>query len=204
MADSATEICNLALSHLGSGHEIADIDNEEEVSDEKSACLRYYDTALKQTLRAFHWPFAKKIAELTEVEEDPTDEWAYSYALPSDCLSVRRILSGQRNEYRQSRVPYHIGHDETHGRLIFTDMDEAEAEYTALIETESFYPDDFVMAFSFLLAFYIANRVVAGDNRRRTAMWESYQIELAQARAASANEEQVDEEVASEFVRGRD
>jgi len=204
MADSAAEICNLALSHLGVAEEVADMENEEEVSEVKSACLRYYDTALKQTLRAFHWPFAKKTATLTEVEEDPSDEWQFSYAYPGDCLAARRIVSGYRNETRQSRIAYHIGQDNTYGRLIFCDLEDAKLEYTLLVEAEAHYPDDFVMAFSFLLAFYMANRLVAGDNRRRDAMWASYQLEMSQARANAANEEQVDEEVQSEAVRARD
>ena len=45
---SSTEIANLALSHLGNGTEIADLETER--SSEASACRRFYDVALAQVL----------------------------------------------------------------------------------------------------------------------------------------------------------
>ena len=89
---SKTEIGNLALSHIGIGKEVANIETEQ--SAEASALRRVYDTALRKTLRDFNWPFARVIADLGLIEEDPTDEWDFSYRVPSDCVSFRRIPSG--------------------------------------------------------------------------------------------------------------
>src|SRR5688572_11149621 len=108
---SETEIANLALSHLGVGKEIANLETER--SQEAVACRRFYDTARDATLRDFSWPFATKIAVLGLIEADPNDEWDYSYRYPSDCLQLRRILSGVRNDTRDSRVPFKLAHDDS-------------------------------------------------------------------------------------------
>ncbi len=203
MAESNTEICNLALAHLGLGTQVEDLSDETESSDEAQAARVYYETALKSTLRDFNWPFAKKALALTELEEEPTEEWEYSYTYPDDCVMLRRIYSGTRNETRQTRMPYHIANEDGE-KVIYCDAADATMEYTAFFENVLQYPDDFVMAFSFRLAFYMANRLQAGDAKIKKSMWESYQVELSNARCNAANEEQPDEEPPSEFVRARD
>lgn len=201
MATSKTVIANLALSHLGVSKEIANIDTEN--SEEANACRRFYEVARNKVLRDFNWPFATKIAALSLVSEDPNDEWDYSYRYPSDCLNFRKIQSGTRNDSRQTRTPYRIAKDAS-GKVIFTDRQDAIGEYTELIETVELYPDDFVMALSFLLASYTAPRITGGDpfklGERAMSM---YEIELSNARTNSLNEEQNEELVESELIRER-
>lgn len=196
-----TEISNLALSHLGIGKEIQNIDTEN--SQEASACRRFFDTARQATLRDFSWPFATKFATLGLVMEDPTDEWSFSYQYPSDCLHFRRILSGTRNDTRKSRVPYRIVNGQV-GQEIYCDMENAQAEYTADITDTSRFPPDFVMALSFRLATYMPVRLTKGDPFKlgdRAAKF--YQMELSRAEATAVNEEQEEEEPDSEFIRER-
>ncbi len=202
MTSSTTAIANLAISHLGIGKEIANLDTER--SAEAQACRRFYETAREITLRDFAWPFATKINELGLVEEDPNDEWAFSYRYPTDCLTVRRILSGIRNDNRQSRVPYRVTRDSS-GLLIYTDMEDAELEYTIDETDVSRFPADFVMALSFLLATYTAPRLTGGDPfKLGPRAMELYQLELSKARATAANEEQAEELPDAEMIRVRE
>jgi hypothetical protein len=199
---SDTEIANLAISHLGVAKEIADLETED--SEEANTCRRFYTTALEATLRDLPWPFATKFIALALVEEDPTDEWDYSYRYPADCLKVRRILSGIRNDTRQSRAPYKISQDGS-GRLILTDQQNAEIEYTVNETDEQKYPADFVLAFSFRLAMYAAARLTAGDPfKLKLEMEKSYRKELVMAGASAFTEEQIDEEPDSEYIRERE
>src|SRR5688500_15854934 len=122
-----TELCNLALSHLGIGKEIAN--HETETSAEARACRRFLEVSRKATLSDFGWPCAARIATLTLKEEDPNEEWAYSYNYPAECLKFKRILSGTRNDTAQTRVPYKIA-NETEGTVIYSDAEDAQAEYT--------------------------------------------------------------------------
>lgn len=199
---SKTEICNLALSHLGSGKEIANIDTEK--SEEASACRRYFDTVRDATLREFAWPFAQKRVTLGLIETFTTGEWTYSYRYPSDCLNIHRILSGVRNDTHQSRSPYEILKDSA-GRIIYSDEQNAECEYTERVSDPSFYPEDFTIALSFRLASYIAPRLAKGDpfGLRKSTM-EMYNIEVSKAKASSLNEVVPDNLPNSEFERARD
>lgn len=197
-----TEIANLSLSHIGIGREIADLDTEN--SEEAQACRRFYPTTLETVLRDFPYPFANTFAEGQLVEEDPNTEWGYSYRYPSGCIKLIRILSGLRNDNRQSRVPYKIGRDSV-GRLIYTDMENACFEYTHFEEDTSKFTPDAVMAFSFRLAAYIAPRLTGGDPfKMGDRAIKYYMMEVQVARANAVNEQQDEEKPQAEWLRARD
>lgn len=195
------EICNLALSHLGSGKQIGDLETER--SAEANACRQFFDTARDKALRDFEWPFATKFVDLSLIEEDPTTEWAYSYQYPSDCLFFRRILSGLRNDTTDSEVKFKIV---SHGtsQAIYTDQSEAEAEYTrSALDNENF-PSDFANMCALLLAFYIAPRIAAADPfKRGDRCYQLYMIERSESETNAANEEARDVEPETDSVRAR-
>lgn len=199
-----TDICNMALSHVGNSIELQDVDTES--SAEAQACRRFYDQARDELFRAFRWPFATQIVALALVAEDPTDEWAYSYQYPSDCVTLIRILSGQRTDSRDTRVSYRIVRDATDGRrLIYTDMEDATAEYTVVVEDPNEWPADVAAAVAYRLAAMIGPRVAGGDQfRLADRALQLYAISNAAARAAAMNEEQPDVEPDASLVRGRD
>jgi hypothetical protein len=202
VATSNTVIANLAISHLGSGKEVTALDTEN--SDEANACRRFYEEARKKILRDFNWPFATKIETLVLLETTPNNEWAYSYRYPTDCLNIRKIQSGVANETNQSRAAYKIGKD-TSGKLIFSNTASAIVEYTEDVSTVELFDPDFVMAFSFLLASYTAARITGGDPfKLGDRAMANYQAALGNARANAVNEEQPDQVVESEFIRGRE
>jgi hypothetical protein len=196
------DICNLALSHLGIGKDLTDVDTD--AGQEALACRRFYSTALEKVLRDYDWPFATVIEALALVEEDPNDEWAFSYRYPSGALKFRRILSGQRNDTRQSRVPYRLISD-SQGRLILTDAEQAEGEYTANVTDPALYSPDFVIALSYLLGGFIAPRLTAGDPYKLgEKSLRMYEYEISKARANAANEEQPDELPDAEMIIARE
>jgi len=210
---SKTEICNLALGHIGVGKEIANIATEK--TETAAVCNRFYETAKDAVLRDFEWPFATKFRDLSLIESNPTVEWGYSYSYPSDCLKMRRILIGNvAANYRVGqpyvtedtvqRSPYRIVQGPS-GTAIFSNQSEATAEYTARIDDPTVYPPDFVMALSWRLAAYIAPTVTGGDpfNLTQKAM-QAYKLEIAEASAQSFNEEQPYPEKRSELERIRD
>lgn len=197
---SETEICNLALSHIGVGKEIASLT---ENSQEARTCNRYYKVSREAVLRDFAWPFATKVIALALVEENPNDEWDFSYRYPADCLRFIKIPSGLRNDTRQSRTPYKIIGDDS-GRLILTDKDLACSEYVRKITDEALFPPDFEMAFSYRLAASIAPRLTGGDPfKMKEYALQMYAFEISSAKSASKNEEQNEELPESEFIRAR-
>ncbi|HLB68740.1 MAG TPA: hypothetical protein VJN63_09825 [Thermoplasmata archaeon] len=202
MSFSKVEIANMAISHLRIGKEIANLETERSV--EAAAVNRFFAIAREKVLRDFRWPFTTKFAALALVEEDPTDEWDFSYRYPSDCLLIRRVLSGSRNDSRQSLVSYIIGQD-AQGILVYTDMEDAQIEYTKNESDTTRWPSDFVLAFSYYLAWLIAPRLTSGDQfglGRQAG--QAYSIEIGNARAAALNEQQPDQELSSELERSRE
>lgn len=201
MASSSTEICNMAIAHLGIGKQIASLD---ERSKEANVCNQFYETARKNTLRAFAWPFATRIVTLGLVEEEPTDEWGFSYRYPSDCLYFRRILSGARNDDLDTQVPLEVYSDST-GKLIYTDKEDAEAEVTFDIDDESKFDLDFTLAMSYLLASMIAP-TLAGVQRLELvkAMLELHAFYVGQAQQSAAGEIKKERLPESEFIRNRE
>lgn len=199
---SRTEICNIALGHFGTAKPLSDFETDESTAG--VACRRYYEQALKQFLRAFPWPFAKRFRDLALVEQNPTDNWGYAYRYPSDCVMIRRIDSSLRNDSRQSRVTYEIASD-NQGKLIYTNQENACVWYTKYTDTPSAYPEDFTFAFSYLIAWYVSPLLTKGDPFKiRQELLQAYKQAAAQAQANAFNEEQPDEDVKSDFERERD
>lgn len=200
---SKTGISNLALAHLGIGKRITSLETEK--SSEAAACRDFYDLVVEATLRDFPWSFANIEREaLALVEEEPTDDWAYSYRYPSGCANLLKIHSDTRNDTKQSRVPYKIAKD-SQGKLIYTDKEDAEVMYTELVTDTDLYPADFVLALSFRLAVYIAPQITGADLfKMGERSFQLYLMEIEKAKARNVNEQQDEEEPESEFIRGRE
>lgn len=192
----------MALSNLGLGKEIGNADTEN--SAEARAFRRFFETARDATLRDFDWPFATKFVDLGLIETGPTDEWGYSYQYPSDCLKFRRIPSGTRIDTTNTAVKFRIARGDS-GQIILTDQQDAEGEYTVLVEAIEEWAPDFVLALSWRLAIYMAPRITGGDPfklRESAAKMYAYQLALAQNNAG--NEERLDTPPESEFISGRE
>lgn len=197
-----TVICNLSLGHLGISKTLSNVETDR--SKPALSCKTFYDQALKQVFRDFVWPFANTYAELALVESSPNDDWDYSYRYPSSCSRLIKILSGIRNDNRQSRISFEVASDDD-GRLIYTDQKNACVKFSKIITDTNLYSQDFVMAFSFLLAFYIAPSITAGDPfKLGERAFNSYILMKSMAESNAVNEQQDDEEPESEFIRSRE
>jgi hypothetical protein len=179
-----TSICNAALSHCGTRSKITSLD---EGSSEASACLTHLALVRDATLRLFDWNFARMTGELAQLPH-PTARWAFKYALPSDCLRLRRLndrplgkpatfceLAADRDD---SGVPIAV---------VLTDLSPATAIYTARIENAARWDAGFVDAVTWGLAARICFELTGRDERART-LTQMWQGALLQAAAGSANE----------------
>jgi hypothetical protein len=199
---SETAVCNLALGHLGISEEINNLTTEK--SAEASACRRYFSTAQGVALRDLKCTFATEFAPLALVEETPNEEWAYSYRYPSNCLFFRRILSGTRNDTSGTRVPYKLASDAV-GKLVYTDKQNAECEFTKLVSDQMLWPDDFILAVSYLLAALIAPRLTRGDGvKLGDRALELYNLTKQTTEANADSEQQGEEPPEAESIRARE
>lgn len=198
---SKTEICNLALGHLGQSKRISNVDTQ--TTPEAAACKLFYDYALETILREIDWPFATKIADLAVVAENPTTTWGYAYRYPSDCIKIRRIPSALLTDTSETRIPFAESFDGS-GNLIYCSEANAKLEYTSLVVSVTLYPSDFIMALSYFLASLIAPSVTTGDDfKLADRSLKLSQLWLGKAGANAQNEIQNEQEPDAESIRAR-
>ena len=197
MATSAVAICNLALARIGVSSTIASLT---ESSQEALACTAVYEQARDEVLRDFPWPFARRYVALGLVEEDPNDDWGYSYRYPSDCIRALRIVSGDPSG--NPRIPYQIGHDDS-GRLLFTDEADVQLVYIARFTDPVHFDATFASALGWRIAVDIAAPLARSDSQRERAE-AGYRQALAQARVDALNEEVEAAPAEASWIRDRE
>lgn len=195
---SKTQIGNMALGRVGITRTVANIETER--SQEAITLNLFYDNAVQATLKGASWVFARKYGVLQLIEENPTDEWLFSYRYPVDCKYFRRILTGIRND--PNVIPYEIAADDT-GKIILTDFPSAQGEWTKDITEPSKFDDDFVEALSWRLGADIAPSL-GRVRQARIDCLEMFNIRVSEAKANTLNESQRDKEVDAEYIRARD
>ena len=203
MSRTKTDIVNMALAHLGINVSIADLDKDR--SQEALACRLFYYDHRDNLLRSYPWPFCTSfgtLALVTDFTAVAGAEWRYSYRVPGNVLMVRRVAGFKRTDSRQSRIPYRVMSD-SQGELLYTDMQNAEIEFTQKLE-EQYFKTDFVQAQALGLAVLVAPKLTAGDpfglGKRAAAL---YTVALTAAQANASNEEQPDQNVEAESIRAR-
>lgn len=194
---SIVDICNTALSHLGSDSVISAIDPPDG-STEAGYCKRFYPIARRRLIESFVWPFATKRAVLAEVTND-SDVWSYAYAIPADCLRPVRILTaGQLRSILEELTNHSDGairttlYDEEtgaayqrEGDVLYTHEPEAVLLYLRDITDPTKFSPTFEEALGYQLASFLAGPIVRGADGARTAQ------NFRQMARASATEAEV-------------
>lgn len=199
---SSTEICNIALSHLGSSKRIQSLDSDK--GQEAASCRQFYEIARDEVLENFPWPFAQTQEALALVSENPTPEWTYAYQYPSNASNIVKIPSGAMLDSNNTRIPYKIVYGDS-GKLIYTNQRDAEVIYTKRVTDVSRFSATFTIALSFKIAGYIAATVTGGDPfSLKEKADKSYRMIINQARNNALNEQAPDVTPDSEFITARD
>lgn len=155
---SQTEIANLALRRFGQSR-ITDINQQSPAAE---ALRDVFPNARRSALRAFHWNFAIKQAQLTESATAPAFTWAKAYPLPVDYLrlvAVNCVPSGTK------LTNYAI-----QGGELLSNESQAKIEYIADITQCELWDDQFVEAFSFQLAAMVAPAIMSDGGAAASQM----------------------------------
>jgi hypothetical protein len=197
-------IYNLALTRCGVTQPVTALD---ESSTGAQQCAAVYEICRDEVLRAFPWEFAAARAALSLIEEDPNDDWYYSYAWPSDCITPRMIPGGERGTsqaFVRSYTP-EVTVDEVTTpavRHILTDVEDAELIYTARVTDPTLYDSDFVSALAWRMAMDVSIGMSRAPNFYQTAE-RNYFASISKAKANAANETQRDAPPESDFITER-
>lgn len=188
----------MALAYLGVGVRVMNITSD--TSENAKTLNLFYDTVRDAVLADFQWPFAQKRSTLALVENDPNDDWSFSYRYPTDAIRINRvypgIYQGEVDTLLSDRIlrsatfqEYEIGSDSS-GGLIFSNETDAGAVYTYRHTTTALYPPNFTLLLSYRLAAQCSSVLTGGDPfKLGPQAWQLYVREMGYARANAANEE---------------
>jgi hypothetical protein len=197
---SVAQICNMALSHIGSEARVSSI-SPPDGSVEAGHCAIFYDLARTEMLEPGNWAFALKRQALAQVT-NPSTIWAYAYAKPSNCLRALRILrpSIAVTVFTQDLVvePHTDDRDsapyDIEGQVILTNEPDAVLVYVQDVTDSTKFTASFTSTFSYLLSSYLAGPIIKGtDGMRIGDSMRQRAMALADVSAtASANASSVD------------
>lgn len=166
--------------------------------------MLFYERVLHRTLGQYPWYFATKRATLVLLETDPTTEWHYRYAVPSDMERPQYIEGGRRNQPTEELVKWQLeGSDDGSTRTLLTDQASPVLVYTSRSASTVIYPEYFTNLLAWNLASEIAMPLTAKADIGNMAM-NAARIALLDARTSALREQQPDDALESEFVRARE
>lgn len=202
MAFTKTQICNLALSRGGISYRIADIDLTSDRSEEAVECRLWYDLCREFVLKEVDWNVARRRTALALSPTDPPAIWGYSYLYPNNCLEIRELmLPGIRWPRKDQRIPYEVANDGT-GKVIYTDLVDAEAIWTLNLTDTSFFDAQLVSTIAYLLTSEIAIPLSVKPDMAAQAR-AGYQFMINKAAVSNAREGETGPEPDSEYMAFR-
>ena len=180
-----TDICNAAISHVGTRSKISSID---EGSAEANACLTHFAMVRDATLRAFDWNFARVTVSLAQLQNPPA-RWAYKYAVPVDCIRIRRLNDVPLLVLPETFYEMAADTDSTGAyiNVILTNAAPVSAIYTAQVGDPLRWDQGFVDAIVYGLAARICFEL-SGKEEREKSLTQMWQLKLREAAAQAANE----------------
>lgn len=210
MASSVVEICNLALSAMGTRSTISDIS---EGSAEARQCALHYDAARDAVLAAAHWNFARKQVALALLKDatlatpdDVPQPWLYEYAYPSDAIQARYMMSTIDTSAASSMfgvaspgvsqltgspirflISLDVDDNGNDVKVILSNQEDAQLVYTKRVIDPNLFDSTFVQAF----AYYLASKLVialSGDKQLARDMFSVADRVTTQARVTNGNE----------------
>lgn len=214
---SVSDICNMALSHIGSDTVVTSI-SPPDGSVEAGHCARFYPIARTEALEAHPWTWSKTRKALATVT-NPSEVWTYAYALPSDCLRPLRVLQ-QTSVFEFVTWPFveivtadelqlwterGSADFEIEDGVLLTHEPDAVLLYTRDVTDTTKFSTDFLVYLSYLLASFLAGPIIKGDaGAQASARWRQAARALkGEAAASDANGSAERAEHTPEFIRRR-
>jgi hypothetical protein len=177
MITSTTDICNLALGHLGE----APITSLDEDSRAARACALHFVPARDAVLRSHRWNFAETRVALSRLAEPPPFGWAHQFPLPVDCSRVLEVNGSEEGDWLSNE--YRI-----EGRVILTNVGEVNLVYTRLEEDVSAYDPLFIEALALKLAALLSEPIRGTTSKTGDLMSQYERVTAPLARRVDANE----------------
>lgn len=183
MANSVTDIYNLALSSIGAR---SDVNDPNERFPGALECSKWYETVLGAVFRAAPWPSASAVARLAKVAEAngeswnpalPPPAWQYEFAMPGDSVRPRYLQSFARFELSMRNA--------TH--VLLTNDPAPILYYTKRQPLVTAWDDQLTMAIVHALGAYVCIKLTGKTSRANRTLEVANGL-IEQARQSAANE----------------
>lgn len=131
-ADAETDICNMALSHLGISNGIQTFNDQ---TEQAKACNFWYPRCRDQLLKSAPWDFAYTYLALASDGSNVPGTlfsypgWRYAYQYPNDCLQSVAVVTAYGD--RASRFAWHSHWGYPYGGTAFPKIPTKIAQSTA-------------------------------------------------------------------------
>ena len=140
----------MAIGRLGLSSTIDDL--ETDLSVVGKIIKRHFRASLDYILEQHEWNFARRTAPLLIQFNNPEKAYEFSYHMPPKALVIRQIAYEgnfivDRELYPDQKIPFrevYVGST----RLLYTNLSNAEAEYTERVDENSLFPTHFGKAFA--------------------------------------------------------
>ncbi len=195
---SEVQICNMALSHVGSKSTIEIVGEDNRPG---KVCELWYAPARWATLEAYNWSFARKRLALAEHSvAAPTERWAYRYQYPADCVKMRLIENPLGDE--ADAIPFTVEEADADTSSILTDQEDAVGIYTRDVSTTSRFTMHFILMFSYRLGLFIESELTGKLSRRQSMQREFNQLKI-EAPVTDSEESVPKEDRDASWIRAR-
>lgn len=173
MAYSKVNISNMSLALVGA----APIRDFTENNKRARMCDVLFEPTANLLLNKFDWPFARKFAELNQLDMSAEDipYGSYGYQVPNDCRVPRDIYPPGSRDYW-----------EVLGEVIFCEQTVVGLYYTAQVDSPAKYSDTFADLLSLALAVKICPAITQ-DKKLTAELKEQYRVTVVDAWETDAN-----------------
>ena len=196
---SKADLANLALTQVGITKFIGNLETDRTL--EARVCRRWFEPSKQTLLRSRDWNVARRRTALAETGGTAPTNWEFEYTYPNSCLAIRGlILPGLSWPRKDQKIPFEIANSGT-AKVIYTDLENAEAVWTSDIGTELF---DALMedAFVYLLASRIAIPLSVKPDMAKQAR-DAYAFMFSVSGAADAREGETGPEPENAYFAAR-
>jgi hypothetical protein len=199
MGYTVSQICNLALTHIGNDT-ITDINDT--ADSNARICKLFYEPTRDLVLREYPWNFAKRVKLGVAIAGVTVPGWTYFYAIPSECLFIRAIYNtatygaASPDKYEKMLNP------DTNTLLIATNTENAYIEYTAAVTDPNLFEPAFVKALAYRLAAEIAEKLT-GKGAIVNRLFALYKEQISTSATLNANEGHPDQPLTNSYADAR-
>lgn len=181
------QIVNLALAHLG---QLAITQSELDNNSNPTAIAAnaFWVPCRDEVLGESDWPFATVTQSLSALDNLSDSEWDFIYSYPTLTVSSIWNVFNDATIDDKAKQEFTVKFVIATGSLaIYSNLDDAIAEYTYKVTDPSIWSNKFVMAFSYRLAASMAIPV-AGDAAKGLELRDIYNAILSEAKRLESSE----------------